>query len=291
MLNMRRIGLLLFICLAALVGIASAGCVAQTNSIITHSPLGMLIPLGIENWVPATTAIMYYGYISIFILVVLATFSGMSNESRFLVMVPYTAAGLVFVGWLQAPNAAGYWGSIIGCCLFGTLLYINDMNREKYGTSGPGTKVLSVAIMIIVFEAAVVMMANPTFSPFPDTTISGQSQSSLTCSGYGYSCDSNGQIDLSASVSTVTSSGGANLDIISIGIWLAGMGVAMIKFLILILAAVFLFSGVLLATYPVLAASPQAIIVLGIMQLAIWVIYMVAWVNWTMKPSYETLQV
>jgi hypothetical protein len=89
----------------------------------------------------------------------------------------------------------------------------------------------------------------------------------------------------------VTSSGGGNLDIISIGVWLAGMGVAMLKFLILVLAAVFLFSGVLLATYPVLAASPQAIIVLGIMQLAIWVIYMVAWVNWTMKPSYETLQV
>jgi hypothetical protein len=291
---MRFNKLLLFSLVVFFILVSSVSAVsyqAQTNSIMTHSPLGMLIPLGIENWVPATTAIMYYGYISIFILVVLAAFSGMSNESRFLIMVPYTAAGLVFIGWLQAPDAASYWGSIIGCCLFGTLLYVNDMNREKYGTSGPGTKVLSVAIMIIVFEASVVLMANPTFSPFPDTTISGQSDSAIICKGYGFSCDSNGQVDLSASVNEVTSSGGGNLDVISIGLWLAGMAVAMLKFLLLILAAVFLFSGVLLATYPVLAASPQAILVLGIMQLAIWVIYLVAWVNWTMKPSYETLQV
>jgi hypothetical protein len=290
---MRRNGkvALLILCLALLAGTASAGYVTQTNSVMTHSPLGMLIPLGIENVVPAADAIMYYNYISIFLIVVLAAFSGMSNESRFLIMVPYLAAGLVFVGWLQAQNASSYWGSVIGCCLLGTLLYVNDMNREKNGITGQGTKVVTLAIMIIVFEASVVLMANPTFSPFGAIENNAVGQKSLTCGGYGYSCDSNGNIDLSASVSSVTSSGGTNLDVVSILSWGSQMIVGMIKFIILVLAAVFLFSAVLLAAYPVLAASPQALLILGVMQIIIWAIYMIAWFNWTFKPNMETVRI
>lgn len=272
----------------ALVGIASAATYAtQTNSLMTHSPLGLLIPLGIEYFFPAAETIMYYNYIGCFCLVGMAAFSGMSNESRFLIMLPWTAAALVFVGWLQAPNPTAYWGMIVALILFGAIIFVNDMNREKYGSGGPGTKVLSIAIMIMIFEASAVVMSNPTFSPF-DLDTSGNSQSSLTCSGYGYTCDANGNIDLSASVSTVTSSGGTNLDVVSVIAWASQMVVAMIKFIILVLAAVFLFSVVMLATYPALAASPQALIILGLLQLVIWVVYMIAWFNWTYKPGFET---
>lgn len=275
-----------------LIGVASAtSYITQTNSLMTHSPLGLLIPLGIENFVPPTEAIMYYSYISVIILVVLAAFSGMSNESRFMVMVPYLAAGLVFVGWLQAPDPVSYWGNVIGCCLLGTLLLVNDMNREKYGVAGPGTKVISLAVMIMVFEASVVMMSNPTFSPFPSLSSNSQSQSNLFCKGYGYQCDASGNVDLSTSVTAISSTGGANLDVLSLVMWGASFLVGMFKFLILLLGAVLLFSVVLIATYPVLAASPQALIILGIMQLVIWVIYMIAFLNWGVKPSYETAQV
>lgn len=291
-LSMQRTGLLLLICLAMFVGIVSAGSVAQTNSVITHSPLGMLIPLGIENWVPAADAIMYYTYISFALIALLAAFSGMSNESRFLVLVPYFTAGLVFIGWLQAPNQTTYWGMVIACCLFGTIIYVNDMNREKFGSSGPGTKVMSIAILIIIFEASIVLMNDPAFSPIPDMTGSGsQYASQQFCSGYGYSCDSSGKVDLSASVSTVSNSGGTLLDVASLGGWLASAAFAALRFIVLVIAAVVMFSAVLTATYPVLLTSPQAMLILGIMQLVIWVIYIIAWTNWTFKPSYETLQV
>lgn len=285
-----RRGLLLTAFVMLLIGIASAVTYAtQTNALLTHSPLGLLIPLGIENFVPAADAIMYYNYIGVFCLVGLASFSGMSNESRFLVIVPFAAAALVFIGWLQAPNPTSYWGMIIALILFGCIMFVNDMNKEKYGTAGPGTKVISIAVMIMIFEASVVLMANPMFSPFPrelDTSASGSG--TQLCHGYGYTCDSNGQVDLSASVSTLTTSGGTGLDVVSIITWASSMVVAMANFIIMLLAAVFLFSVVLVAAYPVLATSPQALLLLGVMQLVIWVVYLIAWFNWSFKPSYES---
>jgi len=47
----------------------------------------------------------------------------------------------------------------------------------------------------------------------------------------------------------------------------------------------------LVAAYPALGASPQAVLFLGIMQLVIWAIYVVAFFNWYYKPSNETAQV
>lgn len=285
--------LLLTVLLPLLAGFASAVTYStQTSSLLTHSPLGLLIPLGIENWVPAADAIMYYNYIGMFCLVGIAAFSGMSNESRFLIIVPFTAAALVYIGWLQAPNPTSYWGMVIALILLGCILFVNDMNREKYGSAGPGTKIVSIAVMIIVFEASVVLMSNPAFSPFPtslETSASGDG--TILCSGYGYTCDSAGNIDLSASVSTVTSVGGTGLDAASLIMWAGQVAFAMLNFIILLLGAVFLFSGMLIAAYPVLATSPQALLILGIMQIVIWIVYVIAWFNWTFKPPYESVGV
>jgi hypothetical protein len=126
---------------------------------------------------------------------------------------------------------------------------------------------------------------------FPEIGNSGQSQQSLTCNGYGYSCDANGNIMLGASVQTINNQGGGNLDVISIGMWAIQAMVAVITFLIKIVAAVLLFSVVLVAAYPALGASPQAMLFLGIMQLVIWSVYAVAFFNWFFKPSFETAQV
>lgn len=289
--NMRMRLPLTLIFLSMLSGIGAAvEYSTQTSSLMTHSPLGLLIPLGIENVVPATEAIMYYNYIGMFCLVGLAAFSGMSNQSRFMVMVPFAAAALIFIGWLQAPNPTSYWGMVIALVLFGCLLFVNDMNREKYGAGKPGTKIITIAIMIIVFESCMVLMSNPAFSPFPtEMDVSASASGNQMCNGgNGYSCDSNGNVDLSASVSTLTSVGGTTLDAVSIVTWSTGMIIAMANFIILILGAVFLFGPMMIAAYPVLASSPQALLILGIMQLVIWVIYLVAWFNWMFKPNYES---
>jgi len=265
--------------------------VTQTNVITFTNALGLMIPLGIENWVPVADAIMYYNYIAVFAILMIAAFAGQTNESRFTFFVPIFAGLMVFIGWLHAPDPVSYYGMIIGCILLGALMYINDMNHEKYGLPGPGTKLLTIVFMIIVFEASVTLMSTSGLNLFPEIGNSGQSQQSLTCDGYGYSCDANGQIMLGASVQTINNQGGASMDVLSIGLWALQAMIAVITFLIKIVAAVLLFSGVLIAAYPALGASPQAMLFLGIMQLVIWAVYAVAFFNWFFKPSFETAQV
>lgn len=272
--------------------VSAAYFVNQTNVITFHNELNLLIPLGIEHFVPATDAIMYYNYIAIGLIISIAAFAGQANESRFTFFIPVFAGLMAFVGWLQAPDPTTYWGMIIGCILLGALMYINDMNHEKYGLPGPGTKLLTIVFMIIVFEASVTLISTNGLNIFPELSgNAGQSQQSLTCNGYGYQCDANGNIMLSASVSGVSNAGGGNLDVLSIANWAIQALVGVIVFLIKIVAAVLLFSVVLVAAYPALAASPQSLLFLGIMQLVIWAIYVVTFFNWYYKPSFETAQV
>lgn len=284
--------LLIFLLLSFLVECVSAAYVTQANVITFTNPLGLLIPLGIENYVSVADAIMYYNYIAVGLVMTVAAFAGQTNESRFAFFIPVFAGLMVFIGWLHAPDQVTYMGMIIGCILLGALMYINDMNHEKYGLPGPGTKLLTIVMMIIVFEASVTLMSTSGLNIFPELGAdSGLHQQNLTCNGYGYSCDANGNIMLAASIATVNNQGGSNLDVVSIATWAVQAMIAVLQFLIKVVAAVLLFSVVLVAAYPALAGSPQAMLFLGIMQLVIWAIYVVAFFNWFFKPSFETAQV
>ena len=291
-----RIPALSALVLLYLVQAVSAATTQMANTLTFKTAAGLLLPLGIENYLSASDTIMYYNYIGVFLLMVVAAFAGMSNESRFTFFVPIFAGLETFIGWLQAPDPTNYWGMIIGCILLGALMYINDMNHEKYGLPGPGTKLLTVVMMIIVFEGSVTLMSTQGLNLFPELGNSGLQQQSLTCGdpvhgGYGYQCDANGNLVLGASVSGVSNAGGADIDVVSILMWAAQATIGVILFIIKVVWAVTLFSTVLIAAYPALAASPQALLFLGIMQVVIWAIYMITFFNWYYKPGFETAQV
>ena len=288
-----RIPVLIFLLLLLIVpGVSASYFVNQTNVITFHNTLNLLIPLGIEHFVSATDAIMYYNYIAIGLIMLFAAFAGQSNETRFTFFIPVFAGLMTFIGWLQAPDPTTYWGMIIGCIFLGALMYLNDVNHEKFGLPGPGSKLLTVVFMIIVFEASVTLVSTSGLNVFPELNGNGgMSQQNLTCQGYGYQCDANGNVMLSASVSGISNAGGANLDVVSIGAWAIQAMIGVVLFLIKIVAAVLIFSVVLIAAYPALAASPQALLFLGVLQLVIWAIYAVYFYNIFYKPSFETSQV
>lgn len=277
---------LIGILLAGLSLIPSACAVTYTNvftSIMGKSSFGLLIDLHLQDFVPIDQAIMYYNYIGIFFVVLWATFASQSNESRYTFTTPFMAALMVWVGWLHANDTAQYWGMIIALILLGALIYINDMNHEKYGLPGPGDKVITMAVMILCFSAGYgYFLSN--YGIWNESGMqAGASQNSMC--NVAYTCDSSGQIALEASVTQISSTGGLNLDIVSVGSILLTMMISAFKTFIIMIGSVVLFSGVILAAYPALLDSPQAIAFLVVMQLVVWAVYAMAFFRYTYKPT------
>ena len=252
------------------------------TSIMGKSSFGLLIDLGIQNFVPIDQAIMYYNYIAIFFVVGWAMFASQSNESRYLFTTPLMAALMVWVGWLHATDATQYWGSILFCMVLGAIMYINDMNHEKFGLAGPGDKLVALAVMIICFTASFGFIASSQFGMFSGDSSSGSSQN-VMC-GRAYTCDSSGNVALEASVSSVNNSGGLGLDVVSILATLGLIAVTLLKLIIVVFGSVLFFSVVVLAAYPALADSPQTIAFLAVFNVVIWIIYATAIFRLYYKP-------
>ena len=254
------------------------------NSIIGKTSFGLLIDLHLQDYFPADVAIMYYNYIALFIVVVWAAFAGQTNESRYTFTTPFIAAALIWIGWLNAPDDASYWGSIVLCMLLGAFMYINDMNHEKYGLPGPGQKLLTVAFMIMCFTASMGFVLSSEILPNEAPT---GSSTNVMC-GSAYQCDSNGNLALDVSVTSISSSGGLAEGIISTVTALTDIALALVTMLIVVVGSVLFFSVVLMAAYPVLASSPQAVAFLLVMNVVIWAIYYVGFFNWFYKPTEGT---
>ena len=257
-----------------------------SSSIMGKTAFGLLIDLHLQDWFPADQAIMYYNYISIFIIMVWAAFASQSNESRYAFTTPFIAALMVFIGWLQASNVTDYWSLIVFCLLLGAFMYLNDMNHEKYGLPGPGDKLLAATFLIMCFSASFGLISSSSFGLFPTDQQTGTS-SNVMC-GTTYTCDSSGNVALDASVSSVSGTGGLSLDPISIAYTLTMIAVGILKLMIVIAGSVLFFSVVILAAYPALSDSAAAVAFLGIMQLVIWAIYYKAFFNWYYKPMPGT---
>jgi len=246
------------------------------NTIMGKSSFGLLIDLHIQDFFPVDQAIMYYNYIGIFIILMWAAFAGQTNESRYTFTTPFIAALLVFIGWLRAPDAVSYWGTIVLCLLLGAFMYINDMNHEKSGLPGPGEKLLTVAFMIMCFTASMGFVLSSQI--IPSAVPIGASQN-VMCNK-AYQCDAAGNVALDVSVNTVSSSGGLGQNVISAVAALPAIFVSLLMMAITIVASVLFFGVVLMAAYPALAQSPQAVAFLLVMNVVIWAIYFVAIAKW-----------
>jgi hypothetical protein len=231
--------------------------VTVAGSVLMNGPTGYLVSLGIENVLDATTATMMYNYIALGILFFIAAFAGARNEARFCITVPIFAGVFVWFGWLKSPQPLQSLAVIIICGLLGVMVYLNEVNHEKYGIKGPGSKLMNIILFIILFQAAIgftnslnLFAAGPSQVPTGQCTIGNQS--------VGATCDAYGNIQLS-SVSSVSSSGGLLEQIISVATALPQMILTLIVFLIqigiAIIGAPFMIAATMEGLWPGISAN------------------------------------
>ena len=220
--------LVIITALLSLVSMASAGTeyVIMAGAVTTKPLLGLLISLGIENFVSAVNAVYLYNMIAVSVLFLIAAFSGPRSETMFCIIVPIFAGLFEWFGWLRMTDATthlpsqtaqtGLMGVTVVVFLLGIFLYMNEQNREKYGVGGPGAKWLNIAIYIALFNISLGVVTG--FATFP---IGSQSPISDACV-VGFNCDRFGNIDFDTTMHQVGSSAGVGNDIYATGAALTG---------------------------------------------------------------------
>lgn len=256
----------------------------QTGLLTMNGATGILVSLGIE-YAPdmsLATAYMLYNYVAVCILFFIAAMSGARSESRFLIILPIIGAILFWFGWIHAPDQVTFLAFLVITMLLGIFSYMNDVNHEKYGMSGPGSKLLNIVMFIIVFQAAVGVING--WSMFP----AGNAQPTPNACQVGYTCDEFGNINLQESVGTVSNTGGLFQSAVSLVAALPLLAISILKLIVSIIASVIIFAPVLNATIEgiVPGISSNAIYVgfLALMQVGIWGLYLMTIYTWWYKP-------
>jgi hypothetical protein len=241
-------------------------------SVMTKGTSGRLIPLGIENYVTATQATYLYNLISVCIILFLAAMSGPRSESAFTIIVPLFAGIFMFFGWLRLATPSqttGLFYLVVIMGAFGVLMYMNDQNKEKYGTIGPGSKLFNVAIFLALFTASLTLVSG--FSIF---TAGDAQPIPGTCSS-GVSCDTYSNFDFTTTSSSLQNTGGLN--VAGAAGWMVENSLKMAVVLINMLVGVFAFplvlNGILNGIAPGISTNATYLLFLAFLELIIVFIY------------------
>jgi hypothetical protein len=281
----RRIGLLLssISLFVASVSATSISQVAAGTSATLLGAGGYLIDLGIENVPGVTTAQakFYYNIISIALVMWLAWVADEPSSAQFCVIGVGIAAFCAYARWFTTPNPGGEWGLIVMCALLAVLLYMTEKKRFLYGINGAGDPLVQIVVFLLILQSTIGLINGAgIFSA--GTTVATPSDCVNGSTTYT-SCTINGNVALS---NIQQSSGTQNIigQVFSALTTIASMGWNLLVMIIQLLISVACFSYVLYSTYPWILDSPQAVLLVGIFQVAIWIIYILAIFRYLWKP-------
>lgn len=245
-------------------------------SVIVKGASGILVPLGIENWVTASQAKYCYNLISVCILFFIAAFSSPRKESTFCVLIPITAGILLLFGWIQLATAAatqGFMFTTVVLGLLGVIIYMNDKNTETHGTIGPGNKLVTVALFIAFFSVGLTLASG--FNLFP---VGLPQPTAGTCVS-GMSCDAFNNVDFQTMSGTLSRNGGLGGDIVSSLAALPGASLTALMMVLNIVVGVFVLpvvlNGIMEGIWPGISSYPQYMLFLGALEVAVLIIYIV----------------
>ena len=268
----------------ASVSATSVSQIAAGSSATLLGAGGYLIDLGIENVPGVTTAQakFYYNIISIALVMWLAWVADEPSSAQFCVIGVGIAAFCAYARWFTTPNPGGEWGLIVMCALLAVLLYMTEKKRILYGINGAGDPLVQLVVFLLILQSTIGLINGTGIFTEPGATVATPSECANGSVTYT-SCTINGNVALS---NIQTSSGTENIigQTFSVLSTIVTMGWNLLVMIVQLFISVACFSYVLYSTYPWIVGSTQAVLLVGIMQVLIWLIYMLALFRYVFKP-------
>jgi hypothetical protein len=257
------------------------------SSATAAGPLNLLVSLGIEN-IPSVSvsyALFIYRFISFGLIMLLAMSADRRTQEIFSILIVALAALFAYFGWwtVLLPNGninpAGPWSMVIFCAIIAAISYMTSQKQLNFGISGAGDPVVNLFMFFIIFNSCLGMISSTNvFAMVP-----GVADAPEACTSNNYAnCQVNGATALS-SIGTPTSSGGFFSNLGDYATMFMSAGVNTIMLVLSIALSLVFVAGTILITYPWIANSPPAMILLGVFQLVIYILYYLMFMRWTAK--------
>jgi hypothetical protein len=165
----------------------------------------------------------------------------------------------VFFGWIHAPSAIQTWGIIVFAIFVAAAIYMKGSLKENFGIGGPGSTLLNILMLVILFQAIVGLVNLPSVALFNGNNVAP------TPAEYQ-------SIDLAGQYGSLANSGGWMQAAISMATLFLTAIIGIVEALIGMLYAIIWFPGVLQSTLPVLTSSPMVMQAIVVAEIAEWII-------------------
>jgi hypothetical protein len=166
------------------------------------------------------------------------------------------------------------------CAVLAVILYMTEKKRFLYGINGAGDPLINILVFVLLMQSTIglitgagIVNAGSTIAT-PSDCVNG----SVTYTN----CAINGSVMLT---NIATTSGTNNIlgQFFNYLTTVVSMGWNLLVLIVQLLISVACFALVLYQTYPWISTSPEAIVLVGILQVGIWLIYMLALFRYVWK--------
>lgn len=257
------------------------------SSTTAAGPLGLLVSLGIEN-IPGVSvqyALFVYRFISFGLIMLLAMSADRKSQEIFSIIIVALAAVFAYFGWFTVllpngnVNPAGPWSMIILCAVIAVVSYMTSQKQINFGTNGAGDPVVNLFMFFIIFNSCLGMLSSTTIF----SSVAGIPNAPEVCTSNNYAnCQVNGA-DKLESIGTKTSAGGFFSDLNNYATMFTTAAVNTIILILSIVFSLIFVAGTITITFPWVLDSPPAMVLLGILQVVIYILYYLMFMRWTAK--------
>jgi hypothetical protein len=267
----------LLLSLVQLVSATSTGMAAGSTANLAGA-MGLLVDLGIENMpgVSIQVAYFYYRWICFALIFWIALTADKKSSTVFCVLAVGISAITAYFGWFTTTlsdgvtlNPAGPWGLIILCALLTVVSYMTESKRLNFGISGAGDPIVNIFTFLIIFQGVIGLLNGAAIF----SSVGGTPATPGYCIGTNFgNCQVNGASQLQ-NLQSNTSTGGIINGIIDAVVGAVNIAWNALLLIVQIVVSIAFVSAIILTSYPWIATSVPAVALLGLFQLAIWVIY------------------
>lgn len=246
---------------------SDSSVLSQGAGVTMKGPNGVLVDMGL----PSTG---WYQWISMCCLFMLASLASQRTKQYWALLIPIFAAIFLWFGWFTGKSTLA--GIVILCAVLGAIIYMKSSLREKFGIGGPGTMLLNIIVYLMILQACVGFI-----NGLEIWSDAGMTNQAVT--------PTNAYMNIElTTISNLQDAAGLTGDIIATATIFVDMALTALGIFGFMLFSLITIYPTIQLLFPWMLQSAQTIALFALIQIGIWIMYVLFIYQTWYKPTIGT---